>query len=128
MLGRGGLLRNATAGFVATAADFALVATLVSLGGVAPAAATFAGCLLGAAVNFTLNRSWSFNSTGALPGMAARYAVVSAGSAALNAALVELLLALTSWPYQLVWWLARGAIFAGYNYPLHKRFVFRHAD
>jgi hypothetical protein len=59
-----------------------------------------------------------------------RYALVSASSALLNAAGVAALLFIQSRlfivPYQLIWWLVRGLVFALFNYPLHREFVFAH--
>lgn len=123
VLGRGGVGRNALAGVVATAADFALAFSLVQLAIASPAAATFAGCVLGAIVNFGMNRAWTFGSTGPPAREAWRYALVSASSAFFNAALVHVLL-LPKVPFLVSWLLARGAVFLAWNYPLHRDYVF----
>lgn len=124
VVGRGSLLRNATAGAIATAADFALVALLVEQGLLSPAIATAVGCGLGAAVNFTINRVWAFGSRAPKLGQAARYVFVSASSAALNSGLVAVVLLLPAMPYQLAWVLVRGAVYLSWNFPLHRDWVF----
>ena len=123
---RGGLGRNALSSAVATGSDFSLMAALVALVSVAPPIATFIGCLVGALVNFTINRLWTFQSRGLALPMAARYGLVSGGSAVLNASLVAALLQLPSMPYVVAWVLVRVTVFVAYNHPLQRRFVFRH--
>ena len=127
VLGRGGMLRNSVAGAIATGSDFGFVALFVSGFGVSPPLATLFGCVLGGVVNFTLNRSWAFTSTGPVSRMMRRYVLVSGGSALWNAFLVLVLLRIPGLPYQLVWWVVRGIVYFGWNYPLHKRYVFAHA-
>lgn len=127
VIGRGSLFRNATAGAIATAADFALVALLVERGLLSPALATAVGCGLGAVVNFTINRVWTFGSSAPKLGQAARYVFVSASSAALNSGLVAVMLLLPSLPYQLAWILVRGAVYLSWNFPLHRDWVFADA-
>lgn len=124
--GRGGVFRNSVAGAVATAADFAVVSALVSWLGWSAPLATLIGSVFGGVVNFGINRSWSFASTGQIRGMAARYLVVSAVSAALNALGVWVLSAAPRLPYQLAWMIIRGGVYLGWNYPLQKYYVFRH--
>ena len=123
LLGRGGVGRNAFAGGVATATDFALAFALVQLA-IAPAAlATLAGCALGAIVNFSMNRKWTFGSNGPPTREAWRYLLVTSSSALFNAALVHVLL-LPGAPFVLCWLVARVAVFLGWNYPLHRDYVF----
>ncbi len=123
LLGRGGVGRNAFAGGVATATDFALAFALVQLA-IAPAAiATLAGCALGAVVNFSMNRKWTFGSNGPPSREAWRYLLVTTSSALFNAALVHVLL-LPGAPFVLCWLVARAAVFLGWNYPLHRDYVF----
>jgi putative flippase GtrA len=130
--GRGSFARNASAGAVATLADFALVAALVSRFGVAPPLATLWGCGFGGLLNFTINRRWAFASSTTVQSSALRYALVSATSALLNSGGVALLLAVSALtfvvPYQIVWWLVRGVVSVFYNFPLQRRFVFAHRD
>ncbi|HVJ15383.1 MAG TPA: GtrA family protein [Polyangiaceae bacterium] len=131
-LGRGSFARNASAGLIATLADFALVAMLVGELGVAPPVATLWGCGLGGVVNFAINRRWAFDPSTTVRSSALRYAFVSATSALLNSAGVALLLGLGALiyavPYQLVWWFVRGLVSVLYNFPLQRHFVFAHRD
>lgn len=126
-LGRGGIVRNAIAGGVATGADFALVVAMVTFASVSPPLATLAGCVLGAVVNFSVNRVWAFGSTAPGAPQAGRYLVVTASSALLNGGLVAVFLLLPDLPYQLAWVLVRGAVFVTWNFPLHRDYVFLHA-
>ncbi|MCA9598805.1 MAG: GtrA family protein [Myxococcales bacterium] len=124
VLGRGGLIRNVVAAFVATASDFAVVALLVSRGVASPAIATVLGCVVGGIVNFSMNRIWTFASNQPTGPQAGRYLVVTTSSAALNGGLVAVLLLLDSVPYQLAWLVVRGAVFLTWNFPLQKNYVF----
>jgi putative flippase GtrA len=131
-VGRGSFARNALAGVIATLADFALVSVLVGRLGISPPAATLWGCGLGGLVNFWINRHWAFESSTPMQASVLRYALVSATSALLNSGGVALLLSLSALiyavPYQLIWWLVRGLVSVGYNFPLQRRFVFAHRD
>jgi putative flippase GtrA len=131
-LGRGSLARNAGAGVFATLIDFALVTLLVSRFATPPPLATLIGCLLGAVVNFTINRHWAFRASTSVPSSLVRYGLVSGASALLNAAGVALLLALSALsvavPYQLVWWLVRGLVSVFFNFPMQRAFVFAHRE
>lgn len=122
--GRGSLFRNGIAGAVATAADFALVAGLVGTLRVPLPIATFFGCVLGAVVNFSVNRYWAFGSRLAYGQAVVRYALVSGGSALLNAGLVAAIGLATRVGPMAVWGFARVMVFVGWNYPLHRRWVF----
>jgi putative flippase GtrA len=123
VLDRGGVGRNALAAGVATMADFMLALSLLHFAVASPAVATFGGCALGAVVNFAMNRAWTFRSDGSPTREAWRYLLVSASSAAFNAALVHVLL-LPNVPFVASWVLARGAVFLAWNYPLHRDYVF----
>jgi putative flippase GtrA len=106
--------------------DFAFVALLVSGLKVSPPLATLFGCILGGIVNFSINRSWAFTSTGPVSRMMRRYVLVSSASALWNAGLVAAMLLIPRMPYQVAWWLTRGIVYFGWNYPMHKRYVFSH--
>lgn len=117
------MLRAIVSAFVATSSDLLLVMALVA--STAPAwLATGLGCVLGAAINFSLNRVWTFASQGAPVPQAARYTLVSVTSALLNAGGVALLL-LVPWPdYRLAWLVVRGIVFLLWNYPLQRDYVY----
>jgi putative flippase GtrA len=120
------VLRNSVAGAAATSCDYAAFTLLASVLGLRAAIATAIGCVLGGAVNFALNRAWAFSSSGPLARMAQRYVVISGASAVLNTGFVLILLELGSLPSHAAWWLARGVVYFGWNYPLQKHWVFQH--
>jgi phosphatidylglycerophosphate synthase/putative flippase GtrA len=115
---------NAAAGAIATAVDFAAVLGLVEGLKFSPVAATALGCVLGGVVNYTLNRLITFRSRGAVAPQVARYTLVSATSALLNAGGVALLTLHPQLAYTLGWWLARGAVYFAWNLPLQRDYVF----
>jgi len=123
--GKGGATRNAMAALTATAIDFALFSALVAVG-CSPPLATLLGAASGGIVNFTVNRTWTFDASGSNRTMARRYIVVSAASAALNASMVAALLWIPDQHVTICWLVARGLIFLGWNYPLHRDYVFAH--
>ena len=122
--GRGSLFRNQVAAFVATAADFLLVITLVTGTGVYPWFATMVGCALGAVVNFSVNRVWAFKNGDPLLPQASRYTFVSFTSALLNGGGVAVLLLLPALDYRIAWVLVRAVVALAWNYPLQRDYVF----
>ncbi len=126
ILGRGGVARNAIAGGVATSVDFVVFSLLVQAGEVGASSATLFGCICGGLVNFGINRSWAFRSRGSSLQMAYRYLIVSGISAVLNAGLVGLLALMPAANVSLSWLIARVTVFLGFNYPLHRYYVFSH--
>ncbi|QSQ11513.1 GtrA family protein [Myxococcus landrumensis] len=115
---------NAAAGAIATAVDFALVLALVEWMDLLPAWATVLGALLGAVVNYSINRVLTFRSTAAVGRQMVRYAVVSGTSALLNAGGVALLTLHPQLAYTLGWWLVRGVVYFAWNLPLQRDYVF----
>jgi phosphatidylglycerophosphate synthase/putative flippase GtrA len=115
---------NAMAGGIATAVDFAAVLGMVEWGEFSPAIATALGCVLGGVVNYSINRLITFRSQGAVAPQLARYTLVSATSALLNAGGVGLLMLHPQLAYTLGWWLARGAVYFAWNLPLQRDYVF----
>lgn len=124
--GRGSALRNAAAALTATGLDFALFSSLAALAWCTPPVATLLGAAAGGIVNFTVNRTWTFDASGSNRTMARRYVMVSGTSAALNASLVLVLLWIPGQNVTIVWLVARGLVFLGWNYPLHRDYVFAH--
>jgi phosphatidylglycerophosphate synthase/putative flippase GtrA len=115
---------NAAAGAIATAVDFGAVLGMVEALKFSPVVATALGCVLGGVVNYTLNRLITFRSRGAVAPQVARYTLVSATSAMLNAGGVALLTLHPQLAYTLGWWLARGAVYFAWNLPLQRDYVF----
>jgi putative flippase GtrA/phosphatidylglycerophosphate synthase len=124
LLGQRGLLRNVVSSALATGSDFALVALLVSGLAVSPPIATFVGCALGGLVNFSVNRVWAFGSNAPTGRQALRYLFVTSSSAVINSGLMAVMLLVPDVPYVLAWWLVRGAVFAAWNFPLNRDYVF----
>lgn len=115
---------NAFAAATATGADYAAVMAMVGWGGLPPAWATALGCVLGGALNFGLNRLVTFRSRAAVAPQAARYTMVSASSALLNAGGVALLALHPFLDFAFAWWVVRGAVWLGWNFPLQRAYVF----
>lgn len=125
--GRGALGRATFSAFVATGIDFALVFLLVSFSLLPPAVATGLGCVLGAVINFTLNRIWTFDSHGAAMPQGWRYILMSSSSALLNSGGVAVLLFVPDMDYRVAWVLVRGLVFVTWSFPLNRDYVFARA-
>lgn len=120
------LARHQAASLVATAADFGAMMLLVELAHLRPALATLGGATFGALVNFTMGRLWVFGARGdAVASQGARYAIVSGGSALLNAAGEQLLAGFLRVPYVAARVVVAIAVSVAWNFPLQKFFVFR---
>lgn len=126
LMGKGSALRNAIAALVATSLDFSVFSLLVRMSVCTPPTATFVGAAAGGLLNFLVNKSWTFDASGRGRTMARRYLTVSAASAALNASLVLVLLWVPNQHVTVVWLVARGLVFLGWNYPLQRDYVFAH--
>ncbi|HEX7671894.1 MAG TPA: GtrA family protein [Polyangiaceae bacterium] len=120
------LLRHQVASLVATSVDFSLMILLVEVAKVAPSTAALAGAGTGAIVNFAYNRRHTFPRAreGTQVRQAVRYAVVSAASAALNAAGEHVGTRLLGLPYVLTRMAVSLIVGLCWNYPLHRGFVF----
>ncbi len=121
--------RTLFAATLATAGDFVVVSLLVEGLGRQPVIATAIGCVAGGAVDLALNLLWTFAGyrTAKLP-QAGRYTFVSLTSALLNAAGVWVLLLLPDVDYRIAWVVVRAAVALAWNYPLHRDYVFLHAN
>jgi len=118
------LARNIAAAVVATGFDFSLYVMLIQGVAAPPPLAIAAGCVLGAVINFVINRAWTFKSKDARLPQVSRYGFVSVTSALLNAGGVAVLLLLPGIGYVVAYWLVRGAVFFAWNFPLHRSYVF----
>ncbi|MCE9668970.1 GtrA family protein [Myxococcus stipitatus] len=118
---------NAAAGAIATAVDFAVVLALVEWLELLPAWATVLGALVGAVVNYSINRVFTFRSTAAVGRQMVRYSVVSGTSALLNSGGVALLTLHPQLAYTLGWWVVRGVVYFAWNLPLQRDYVFNDA-
>jgi phosphatidylglycerophosphate synthase/putative flippase GtrA len=119
------LPRSVVTSVFATGCDFAFVWALVrELDMPAPLATTLGG-VVGGLVAFTLSRSWVFDAQeGARLRQATRFGFVSGTSALLNGGGVALLLLLPAVDYRVAWVITRFVVFATWNYPLLRDYVF----
>ena len=120
------LRRSQIASLTATLIDFGTMVFLTEVAGLWYVAATASGAFVGAVVNFFLGRHWSFTA-GHQPihGQFLRYAIVSAMSLALNTLGVYLLTEYLNLHYTLSRAIIAVAVALLFNFPLHRRFVFR---
>lgn len=89
-------------------------------------AATALSALLGAVTNFALGRAWAFGpGDGRVGTQFFKYAVVSAGSLALNTVGVWVMTETLAVSYIVSKVTVSLAIGIFYNFPLHRKFVFR---
>jgi putative flippase GtrA len=118
--------RHQIASVISTAVDFGTMVLTVEVLGGTPVVGTVAGATCGAFTNFQLGRHFTFGAKGdQVAPQAARYALVSATSAALNA-LGEYLLH-DRIGVQYFWARALVAVAVSFlwNFPLQRHFVFR---
>jgi putative flippase GtrA len=120
------LWRHQIGAAIATSVDFVTMIVAVERFGFDPAAATALGATVGAATNFALGRVWIFRRhTGHWAAQAARYALVSSGSAVWNTLGEYLLHDAALVPYVRARVVVSLAVSLCWNFPLQRRFVFR---
>ncbi len=117
-------LRFIVASLLATGLDFALFVTLVLWTDSPVWVATAIACPVGGMFNYSLHRLWvpSHPDRGVPRG--ARYLFVSATSAGLNAGGVAILVGIPHLHWVLAWAIVRLVVFAAWNYPLQRTYVF----
>jgi putative flippase GtrA len=122
--------RHQVAAAFATLVDFLVMVALVELLAAPPPVATLVSALAGGASNFALGRAWAFRARhrGTFGSQAARYAVVCAGGALLNASLLGAFLHVASAPYVALRVVVSILVSVAYTYPMHTKFVFRVVD
>src|SRR5690606_479575 len=112
-------------GVIATGFDATLVALLSGAVALSLPFATALGCVLGALVNFTLNRKWVFQSSHeSISQQGSRYLLVSGTSALFNAGGVAVVGLLPDVSGALAWLIVRAAIFGTWTFPLFRSYVF----
>ncbi|GAA4303460.1 GtrA family protein [Nibribacter koreensis] len=119
-------LKAQTSSMVATGLDFLVTIVAVEMMGMWYVLGTMLGTISGGLFNFSVNRRFVFQPEGkSARAQAVKYLLVWLGSMLLNAAGVYLLTHYTGLVY--VFSKVVTAIFVGvgYNYQLHKKFVFR---
>lgn len=120
-------LLYALVGTAGTAAHYALLLTLVSLGLMAPAPASVLGALLGAVVNFMLNAGWTFAARGLSHfdrRTAARFFATAALAAALNGIAMALLVDGLGLDYRLAQLLVTAALLCA-SFLINATWTFR---
>jgi putative flippase GtrA len=118
--------RHQLGAVVATAIDFAVMIASVEWLHAPPALAAAVGALVGAVTNFVLGRRWVFRaSAGDVLRQAERYAAVAAASAGWNALGEYALHDAGHVEYVIARALVSFAVGVAWNFPLHRRFVFR---
>lgn len=117
--------RATVTSLAATVVDFSTLYCLVEFAGLYYVWATALGALLGAVTNFTLNKYWAFeHKEGKLAVQGMRYAVVSGMSLVLNTSLVFCFTEFAHLRYLISKAVAALVVGWGWNYPLHRYFVF----
>ncbi len=121
--------RAQIASLVASTVDYGAIFILTEFFHVWYVIGTAVGALLGAAVNFVINRHWSFQATrGSWRRQAHRYLWVSAGSLVLNTAGVFLVTEKLGLHYAFSVILVSLVVGVLFNYPLHRCYVYRPED
>ncbi len=119
-------VRSQLSAVLATLVDFATMVVLVEHVGLHYVLATALGALAGGATAFLANRHWSFLAAHrAWDAQAARYGLVWAGSVGLNCGLVYLLTEHGGLAYTASKAVTAILVGIGFNFPLHRHFVFR---
>ncbi len=119
------LSQHQISSLAATGVDYCIMILCVSVFGLTPVVGTIIGALCGAVTSFTLGRRWVFDARrGDIRGQALRYALVSAVSLCGNAG-GEWLLLRAGLQYVVARVIASLAVGIGWNFPMHRHFVFR---
>lgn len=122
------LSQHQLSSLVATAVDYCVMIACVSLFGLSPVVGTVLGASCGAVTSFTLGRRWVFDARqGNLRRQALRYAAVSALSLCGNAG-GEWLMVRLGLHYVVARVVASTVVGVGWNFPMHRHFVFRADD
>ncbi len=119
------VLRHQLGSALATAVDFGLMISCVEWGGLSVVLGTGIGATVGAAINFTLGRSWIFHAGDhTIGGQVLRYALVAVGSLGLNAGGEHLGANVLGVPYVGARTIVAVLVGIFWNFPLHRWFVF----
>ena len=119
------LLRSQASAFIASIVDFLLTICLVEGPGMAAGTANMAGNVTGGVVNFFLNRQWTFRATdGRISKQALKYLLVWIGYIGLSYVAIVVGTEWFNMHYLLVKVGSAVLLAIGYNYMLHKHFVY----
>lgn len=118
--------RSQIASIAATIIDFGGLIFFTEIVGIWYVASTALGAALGATTHFLLGRYWCFEAThDRVHGQAGRYAVVSTLSLLLNSAGVYALTEFGHFKYPVSKAIISFLVGIFFNFPLHRRYVFR---
>jgi putative flippase GtrA len=118
-------LRHHTTSVMSTVVDYGVMVTCVEALHMGTVRATVVGATCGAMANFIINRSFTYRAKGArVSRQAARFALVSAASLALNAAGEHLFNHVLGIQYLLARIITSVIVSNGWNYPMLRFFVF----
>lgn len=117
--------RSQAASLIATGCDFLVLIYLVESLGVWYVAATAMGAFVGAVINFSINRYWSFKATGGrIHIQAFRYSLVSGLSLLFNSLGVYWMTDDLGLPYVASKALTSLLVGLFFNFPMHRFYVF----
>ena len=119
-------IKSQAASFLATCADFATTILLVEAFGIWAEVGNVLGNVVGAGVNFTVNRHWVFGTTHVPQGHQVwRYGVVWLGYIGLSFLLFRGITHFVEMNYVVAKMGVAIVLSISYNYVLQKRFVFK---
>jgi putative flippase GtrA len=116
-------LRYAGAGAVGTAAHYLVLVVLVQGAGIGVVAASTAGAIVGAAINYVLNYRYTFASRQPHARALYRFALVALAGILLNAVVVAAMLALAG-PHYLVAQLVATGVVLLFGYGVNRLWTF----
>lgn len=119
----GRAFRSGVSNGIATLGDFVVALVVFHWLGRAAAVATALGCVVGAALSYSLGRLWTFETRSSTLRQLARYALAWILTGVMNAGGVELLYQLHL-PFLAAWVVARAVVFTTWSYPIQRDFVF----
>ncbi len=115
-------------GVLACILDALVLIALVEVARLPVAAAAFTGACAGAAISYSLNKSWVFRAQKPVSlGELLRFGAVALGNALGTAGLMHLLTSQAHAPYLLAKVVSAAALFACWSYPTQSRLVFGRA-
>lgn len=121
----GKLLRSSAVGLAATALDLVALVVLVEVFALTAAAANVPALVLGIGVQFAGNKWFAFRDRSSdLVRQGVQFALVEAGTLALNALVFHALVTWTELPYALARVLGTMLVYVAFSYPLWSR-IFR---
>lgn len=111
---------------IATCCDFLLTTLLVSYLHAGNVVGSVAGVIFGGIVHFSISRLWVFKATDTkLQTQAVKYLLIWSGNIALHALGMYLLADVNGVNYMISKAITTAMVFVLYNYPMHKKFVFK---